>query len=224
MNEFLTAAGLIFLMEMGDKSQLAIMALATRYRWQQVLLGLVLASAAMHGLAVLAGGLICDLVPIAYLRTLAGVAFLVFAWVTLRPDAEEEVAASSAKTGWLGHFPVLAVAGTFVLSEFGDKTQLATVAARAESGYPWLTWAGATVGMVLAGSLGILLGNLLQRIPEWIVKAGSAAVFLLFGWTCLGNTWHLALPWRLAGTAALFAVWMVLVLAQHRIHSSASRL
>lgn len=215
MQAFWTALGLIFLMEMGDKSQLVIMALATRYSWKQVLLGLTLASALVHGLAVAVGGLLGNLIPMTYVKTLAGLAFLAFAWLTLRASAEEdEEGAAEAKGGLLARMPALAIALAFCLSEFGDKTQLATVAATAESGAPWLTWAGATLGMVAADSLGIIVGRLLQRVPSWVVKSGSSAIFIVFGWTSLGETWGLAPLWRYTGLATLACAWLLLVWRQ----------
>lgn len=216
MQAFWTALGLIFLMEMGDKSQLVIMALSTRYHWRQVLLGLVLASAAVHGLAVAVGGVLGDLIPFVYVKTVAALAFLAFAWVSLhsRPEEASDDDAALQKNGPFQRMPALAIALAFCLSEFGDKTQLATVAAAAESGAPWLTWAGATLGMVAADSLGIVVGKLLKRVPAWIVKAGSAAVFLTFGWTNLGETWNMPALWRCAGLVVLAAIWLMLVLRQ----------
>lgn len=184
-----TAFGLIFMMEMGDKSQLVVMALATRYRWQQVLAGVVLASAVTHGLAVAVGGLLGDLIPMVYVKTLAAIAFLGFAFINLRSSGEEEEEEDSATSGLLRRWPALAIAFAFFLSEFGDKTQLATVAAAAKSGLPWLTWTGATLGMVTSDGLGIVVGRLLRRIPAWMIKTVSAAIFLVFGWNSLGETW-----------------------------------
>lgn len=216
MDAFWTALGLIFLMEMGDKSQLVIMALATRYRWQQVLGGLLLASAVTHGLAVLVGGLLGDLIPMVYVKTLAALAFLGFAVLTLRNGEGEAEEAAASGSGWLSRWPALAIATAFFISEFGDKTQLATVAAAAKSGLPWLTWAGATLGMVAADSLGIVVGRLLQCVPAWIVKAGSAAVFFAFGWSNLGETWNWPAPWLYIAIAASLAACLAAGLRQRR--------
>lgn len=220
MDAFWTALGLIFLMEMGDKSQLVIMALATRYRWQQVLTGLVLASAVVHGLAVVVGGLLGDFIPMVYVKTLAGLAFLAFAYVSLRASNDEEEAEDTATSGLLRRWPALAIALAFSISEFGDKTQLATIAATAKSGLPWLTWAGATLGMVAADGLGIVVGRLLQRVPAWLIKAVSAGIFVVFGWSSLGEVWNWPHLLQYGGLAILLGGCLTLVWRQRQSASS----
>jgi putative Ca2+/H+ antiporter (TMEM165/GDT1 family) len=203
-------------MEMGDKSQLVIMALATRYHWQQVLLGLILASAVVHGLAVAVGGLLGDLIPMVYMKTLAALAFLAFAIVTLRSANDQEEAEDVTRSGWLRRFPAISIAFAFFVSEFGDKTQLATVAATARSGLPGMTWAGATVGMVAADSLGIVVGRLLQRIPAWVIRTVSASIFLAFGWSSLGQAWGWPQLWTIGVIVISLASCLAVVWRQRQ--------
>ena len=203
MEAFLAAFGLIFLMEMGDRSQLVVMALATRYSWRQVVAGVILAAAVTHGLAVLEGGAVCTFIPLAYVKTLAALLFLGFAGWTLCGEGEDE---EEQENGRWSKWPVMAIAATFFISEFGDKTQLATIAAVAKTGQPGLTWLGAVAGMVVADILGIGIGQLLRQVPVWIVKGVSSAVFTIFGWLTLAEAWDWPAVWwrsHRAGAAAL---------------------
>ena len=75
---FLTTFGVIFLAEMGDKTQLAAMTMAadSRRPWA-VFLGASLALIAVSGLGVLVGSLIGDYLPIVWVKRVAAVAFIV---------------------------------------------------------------------------------------------------------------------------------------------------
>jgi putative Ca2+/H+ antiporter (TMEM165/GDT1 family) len=47
---------------------------------------------------------------------------------------------------------------------------------------PVLTWFGATVGIVLSGTLGVLIGRVFgARLPERVTRVGSGVLFAVFG-------------------------------------------
>ena len=178
------AFGVIFLAELGDKSQLLALTLATRYRALPVLSGLALAAAGLMVLAVAAGAALSAALPTEALSVGAGLAFLAFAVVTLRADpddADDDVATGLARRGRGREPGVLAVAGAFAVAELGDKTMLATLALAANNGIVG-TWIGATAGMVAASSLAVAVGRQLgTRLPERAVRIGAAAMFAVFG-------------------------------------------
>lgn len=74
----LTTFGIIFLAEMGDKTQLAAMTMSaqTKRPWA-VFLGASVALAAVSALGVLVGGVIGDYVPLEWVKRGAAVAFIV---------------------------------------------------------------------------------------------------------------------------------------------------
>src|SRR5688572_16581038 len=125
MTAALVAFGVVFVAELGDKSQLLALTLATRYRPVPVLAGLALAAAGLMLLAVAAGAALSAALPTEALSVAAGLAFLVFAALTLRSaegDVDDEgVALGPRQPG------VLTVAGAFAVAELGDKTMLATL-------------------------------------------------------------------------------------------------
>ncbi|MEV0594528.1 TMEM165/GDT1 family protein [Nonomuraea cavernae] len=179
MEAFWISLVVIFVAELGDKSQLMAMTFATRFKIWPVLAGITIATTAVHLVSVAAGGLIGDALPTTAISVVAGVAFLGFALWTLRGDelTEEE----SSKAQRTTRNAIIAVTVAFFLSELGDKTMLATITLATQHG--WLgTWIGSTVGMVAADALAILVGRLLGRhLPEKVIRYGAAAAFAVFG-------------------------------------------
>jgi Ca2+/H+ antiporter, TMEM165/GDT1 family len=181
MYAFLLSTAVIFVAELGDKSQLMAMTFAARYRVRDVLIGITAATAIVH----LASVGICYWVGDAFaeqqhwIAIVAGVAFLGFAAWTLRGDelTEDEAAKARASQG----AAILAVGVAFFLAELGDKTMLATITLATQEG--WLgTWIGSTLGMVAADALAIVVGAMLgKKLPENVIKWGAAALFALFG-------------------------------------------
>ncbi|MDA3627169.1 TMEM165/GDT1 family protein [Saccharopolyspora oryzae] len=169
----------IFVAELGDKSQLMAMTFATRYRAWQVLIGITIATTAVHAASVALGFGMGELLPTEWIALIAGVAFLGFAAWTLRGDrlTEEEKGKAARSVG----SAVLVVTVAFFLAELGDKTMLATVTLATH--HDWLgTWIGSTIGMVVADALAIGVGLLLgKHLPERMIRYGAAALFAIFG-------------------------------------------
>ncbi|MCB0973964.1 MAG: TMEM165/GDT1 family protein [Actinobacteria bacterium] len=178
MEAFWVSLGVIFVAELGDKSQLMALTFATRFKTMPVLIGITIATAAVHLASVALGSFIGESIPTQPLTIAAGVAFIGFGLWTLRGDTltdeEREAAERSTRS------PVWAVAGAFFLAELGDKTMLATITL-ATDGSLFGTWLGSTVGMVAADALAIVVGRQLgTRLPERGVKIGAAIAFFVF--------------------------------------------
>lgn len=187
MEAFLLSTAVIFLAELGDKSQLMAMTFATRYRARTVILGITLATLVVHLFSVLLGAAAGTALPTDALSVVAGLAFLGFAAWTLRGDelTEEERSKAQRAAG----SALLAVGLAFFLAELGDKTMLATVTLATDHGLLG-TWIGSTLGMVLADALAIMLGLWLgKQLPEKVVKYGAAAAFAVFGVMLIARGW-----------------------------------
>jgi putative Ca2+/H+ antiporter (TMEM165/GDT1 family) len=179
MDAFLLSFGVIFLAELGDKSQLVALAFATRYRAWLVLLAVSLATLLVHAGSVLVGRAFALALPQGLIYVVAGLAFLVFAVWTLRGDSVDDRRAR--ETARSGLWALLTVGTTFFLAELGDKTMLATVTL-ATTEEPIGTWLGSTAGMVAADALAIAVGAILgQRLPERAIKIFAAGAFVVFG-------------------------------------------
>jgi putative Ca2+/H+ antiporter (TMEM165/GDT1 family) len=179
MYAFLLSFGVIFVAELGDKSQLMAMTLSSRYRPWPILAGITVATAAVHAISVGLGAVAGVALPTEWITVIAGIAFVFFAAWTLRGDrltADDEAAAARARRS--AFVTALIV---FFLAEIGDKTMLATITLATREGL-FGTWLGSTLGMVAADALAIGIGALLGRkLPERTVRIGAAALFLIFG-------------------------------------------
>ncbi|PMR62594.1 hypothetical protein C1A38_03315 [Verrucosispora sp. ts21] len=171
--------GVIFVAELGDKSQLMALAFATRYRTMPILIGITVATAVVHLASVAIGYGLGSALPTGWISLLAGVAFIGFGLWTLRGDSLTEEDKRKAARG--GKSAVLTVGVAFFLAELGDKTMLATITLATQ--YGWFgTWVGSTIGMVAADALAIIVGRLLGRkLPERTIKYGAAALFAISG-------------------------------------------
>ncbi|MDQ3688595.1 MAG: TMEM165/GDT1 family protein [Chloroflexota bacterium] len=177
------AFGAIFVAEFGDKSQLLILAVATRYAARPVVLGLVLAAAIIQGVSVVIGAVAGAALPTTAVAVVSGIAFLAVAAWTLRDDDddEEQVNTSPDHRRLAGIGLVLTVAGTFILSELGDKTMLATFALAATQG-ALPTWIGSTAGEVAANLVAVVVGRQVgHRLSPRVIRIGSAVLFAVAG-------------------------------------------
>ncbi|GAA4951585.1 TMEM165/GDT1 family protein [Streptomonospora halophila] len=182
--EFLLAiaasTAVVFVAELGDKTQLVAMSLATRYRAATVLLGITIATLLVHGLSVLIAEVVGLALPTDWITLAAGIAFVGFGVWTLLGDEltdKDEERAASRRIG----SGLITVAVVFFTAELGDKTMLATITVGTH--YDWLpVWIGSTVGMVVADALAIALAAVLgKKLPERAVQIGAALLFFLAG-------------------------------------------
>ncbi|ASW55142.1 TMEM165/GDT1 family protein [Plantactinospora sp. KBS50] len=183
MDGFLVALavsfGVIFVAELGDKSQLMALTFATRFRPWPVLIGITVATAVVHLVSVAVGVGLGAALPTGWIALLAGLAFLGFGAWTLRGDSLTEEERSRAER--TNRSAIVAVSVAFFLAELGDKTMLATITLATR--YGWFgTWLGSTVGMVAADALAIMVGRILgRRLPDKIIRYGAAALFAACG-------------------------------------------
>ncbi|HEY0442926.1 MAG TPA: TMEM165/GDT1 family protein [Candidatus Limnocylindrales bacterium] len=179
MDAFLLSFAVIFVAELGDKSQLMALAFATRYRAIHVLIGISIATLVVHLGSVILGHTAAAFLPTRAIAIAAGIAFFGFAAWTLRGDVlgDADEARASRAAGSI----VIAVGTAFFLAELGDKTMLATITlATREDALG--TWLGSTAGMVVADALAIAVGVVLgARLPERIIRYAAAAAFAVFG-------------------------------------------
>ncbi len=179
MHAFLLSFGVIFVAELGDKSQLMAMAFSARYKPWPVLIGITIATAFVHLFSVIAGALLGAAIPTDAINIVAGIAFFGFAAWTLRGDELTDEDEARAKR--TGKSAIFAVSGAFFLAELGDKTMLATITLATKEGL-FGVWLGSTIGMVAADALAIGVGALLgKRLPERTIRIGASILFVVFG-------------------------------------------
>ncbi len=174
-----TSFALIFAAEMGDKSQLVCMALASKHRPVPVVLGAVTAFALLNALAVGFGKAIANWFPEYVIAAAVALLFIVFGIQALRTEAEESREEVKEKSGHGIFFTTFLL---ITVAEFGDKTQLAVVALSSTSS-PVGVWLGSTLALGATSALGVLAGRkLLEKISlELLHKIGGVLFLMLSG-------------------------------------------
>ena len=180
MEALFTSTALVALAEMGDKTQLLAMLLATRFRKPvPIILGILTATLANHFLAALAGHSIAGILVQEWFRYTVAASFVVMAAWTFIPDKIDEDRPLKAPSR-AGVFVTTTIA--FFLVEMGDKTQVATVALGARFENVLAVTMGTTLGMMIANVPAVLFGEALaEKVPMRALQVGAAILFLALG-------------------------------------------
>ncbi|MFX0573380.1 TMEM165/GDT1 family protein [Nocardia nepalensis] len=178
----LLSVGIVFLAELGDKSQLMALTFALRYRWWVVLGGIASATAAVHLISVGVGYFLGAALPTRAIALVAAVTFLVVGLWSLREHfGSDDAQDAEPKPPRANTAPYFVVLSAFLLAELGDRTMFATAALATDNS--WVdVWIGSTIGMVAADALAIAVGILVgKHLPEHVIGIGSGLLFLYFG-------------------------------------------
>ena len=185
MEALFTSTAVVALAEIGDKTQLLAILLATRFnRPMPIILGILVATLANHALAAFLGAQAAAFLDSPIFRYAIGLSFVAMAAWTLIPDKFDDDEAPKPR---FGAFLTTLVA--FFLVEMGDKTQVATVALGAQYQSVVMVTLGTTLGMMIANVPAIFLGHeLLKRVNLNTVRRIAAALFLAIGIWVLAQT------------------------------------
>ena len=179
MEAILTSAAVVAFAEIGDKTMLLAIVLATRFRNPlPIILGILIATLANHGIAAFLGQTIAGLLDGAWFRFAVGAGFVAMAAWTLVPDKlDDDDAPKPSRFG-----PFLTTTIAFFIVEIGDKTQVATIALGAQFQDVVLVTLGTTAGMMLANVPAVWFGKkIVDIVPLQVVRTIAAALFLAIG-------------------------------------------
>jgi len=178
LEAFLVSTGVVALAEIGDKTQLLALLLATRFRAPlPIVLGIFVATIANHAFAGAVGNWLVTLLGPVAMRWILGLSFLAMAAWTLIPDSPPDENTAPPRYGVF-----LTTVIAFFLVEMGDKTQIATVALAAQ--FHALAWVvlGTTLGMMLANVPVVYLGDaLIKRVSLRAVRIVASLSFAALG-------------------------------------------
>ena len=189
--------GLIFVAELGDKTQLAVITQTCKYRrpWP-VFWGASLSLTVVTLIGALGGEILGRLVPQSLLRTIAAIAFVVMGVLIgrealkagqntigdaceLAPEGEDACETSSLAKNWKAFGSTF---GLLFVAELGDKTQLSVLSLATKFGSPWLVFLGGSAALTAVTALGAIGGQgLCSLIPERIILWVSAVAFVVMG-------------------------------------------
>ena len=176
----LVAFGVVFLAELGDKSQLLAVGFGARFSIRQVVLGLALGYGTAGLMAVVVGGVLGAALPRRPIEIIGGAIFLLFGILAFRPERLESEGSSDASLT-LKSSVVASIGLAILIAEMGDKTQIATAALASQASLVG-TWIGATLGEVTSGLIGALAGSIIgDRISPRQLQVASALMFVTFG-------------------------------------------
>ena len=187
MEAFLISISTVALAEMGDRTQLLSLLLATRFRrpWP-ILAGVLCATLANHALAGFVGAWIGHQLKPAYLDAAVGISMVGMALWMLKPDTLNE---NDGKQTQRGVFLTTLIA--FFIAEIGDKTQIATLALAAGYANLFAVVAGTTTGMMLANAPVVFLGHAFcDRLPLKTIHYVASGLFLVLGVIFLIRAFH----------------------------------
>src|SRR5262245_2366669 len=182
MEAFFVSTAVVAVAEIGDKTQLLALMLATRFRKPlPIILGILAATLANHAIAAWIGAEVAAWVGAETMRWILAASFLVMAGWCLIPDKAEDGPPVARQAG-----AFVATLVAFFIVEIGDKTQIATVALAARFHSLVAVTAGTTVGMMLANVPVVLFGDAIaRRLPLKWMRATAALLFVALGLAAL---------------------------------------
>ena len=178
MEALLTSISTVALAEMGDKTQLLALFLATRFASKlSIVLGILAATLLNHALSAWFGVEIAQWIPNGAVSWVIGLSFVAVGLWLLTPDKDDSEATTVLKYGAFGATFIL-----FFLAEIGDKTQIATVLLGAHYGSVWIVLLGSTIGMMLANVPVVFAGNwIMDRINAERTRQLACSLFIIMG-------------------------------------------
>ncbi|MFE3983793.1 TMEM165/GDT1 family protein [Nocardia tengchongensis] len=222
----LLSFGVLFLAELGDKSQLMALTFALRYHWWVVLSGITVASVLVNLIAVGVGHFLGAALPTGVISLFAAATLIGVGLWTLRESLSNSTdEGDEAAPPTMSRSAFLVVLSAFLLAELGDRTMFATMALATNNN--WVAvWIGSVAGMVAAGGLAIVIGVTVgKHIPERIIAVCSGLLFLYFGALTLLEAFAHGLGTPLAALLSLALPALagaVLLLLRRRAASPAS--
>jgi len=183
----LSVFGVIFVAELPDKTALAALVLATKYRALPTFLGAAVALTVQSAVAVAAGRLLA-LLPARPVHIGAGVLFLVFAVLMWRRTAEADDKEVKTKGDPTFLRAFASVFGVVFLAEWGDLTQLGTATLAARYAAPYVVFIGASLALWCVTGIAVVAGHKVGRLlhPDRMKKVAAVVFAGLGGLLLLG--------------------------------------
>ena len=184
---FIIAFTLVFISELGDKTQLLALSFSSKLKISTILLGVALGSLFSHGLAILFGsflGNIEDLKFQYFIKIITYFSFIIFGIITLKSSNKNADSKYSNRNSFKNNFQyILFIAFSIAVGEFGDKTFLASIGLGIQyPSYKIMLILGAIFAMVASDLIAILFGKFLsKKVSEKTMQTFSGILFLIFG-------------------------------------------
>ena len=184
---FFIAFILVFISELGDKTQLIALSFSSKLKFYVIILGVALGSFFSHGIAILFGSFLGNIDnPIFQnaLKIITYISFIIFGIITIKQRNSNDTTSSNTNNRMRKNISyILFIASSIAIGELGDKTFLASIGLGIQ--YPYfktMLICGAILGMIVSDSIAIIFGKLLsKKISDNIISLFSGLLFLIFG-------------------------------------------
>ncbi len=184
---FFIAFILVFISELGDKTQLIALSFSSKLKFYVIILGVALGSFFSHGIAILFGSFLGNIDNPIFQNTLkiiTYISFIIFGIITIKQKNSNDSTSSNTNSRMRKNISyILFIASSIAIGELGDKTFLASIGLGIQ--YPCfktMLICGAILGMIVSDSIAIVFGKLLsKKISDNIISLFSGLLFLIFG-------------------------------------------
>lgn len=184
---FFIAFILVFISELGDKTQLIALSFSSKLKFYVIILGVALGSFFSHGIAILFGSFLGNIDNPIFQNTLkiiTYISFIIFGIITIKQRNSNDSTSSNTNSRMRKNISyILFIASSIAIGELGDKTFLASIGLGIQ--YPYfktMLICGAILGMIVSDSIAIVFGKLLsKKISDNIISLFSGLLFLIFG-------------------------------------------
>lgn len=184
---FFIAFILVFISELGDKTQLIALSFSSKLKFYVIILGVALGSFFSHGIAILFGSFLGNIDNPIFQNTLkiiTYISFIIFGIITIKQKNSNDITSSNTNSRMRKNISyILFIAFSIAIGELGDKTFLASIGLGIQ--YPYfkiMLICGAILGMIASDSIAIVFGKLLsKKISDNIISLFSGLLFLIFG-------------------------------------------
>lgn len=176
IQSLISAFGIVFATEIGDKTMLTTMCLSAQYRRPLVILtASMIALAVASIIAVIVGVILAAALPIDLILIVSASLFIGLGIFSLIKDSPEPDDCKQPTT-------FLSMVSVVLASELGDKSQIAILALAAQSAFPILVFLGAIVGFLIVNLIGAYAGDkAASRLPVNTITKLTGIVFIIFG-------------------------------------------
>lgn len=172
----LLSLGIVAVAELGDKTQLMTISLASKYHKTPVFWGIFLGMSVITIVGVVVGTVLYRFIPIFYIKIVAAFIFIIFGLYSLYKEETEDKKDIDKKRVFTTSFFLSMVA------EFGDKTQLVVIALTARFQSPIIVLIGSISGLAIIIIAGVFLGSKLSEVVEKDkIELIAALLFIILG-------------------------------------------
>lgn len=180
---------LVFISELGDKTQLLVLSFSSKTKTKNILIGVAIGSLFSHGIAIAFGSTLGILNNphiqeiIKFITYITFILFGIFSFISIGKTENDDSNKFIDKIVNLKLNYTLIIAFSIIIGELGDKTFLASIGLGIQyPAYKISLILGAILGMVISDLLAISFGKiLLSKISDKKIKILSGILFILFG-------------------------------------------